>query len=241
MLNKERISIKIQSWWRGTYFRYKRMPLIFYIIQKYLQDYNIQLSNNNNDGRVNSSNDEILIQDILQTKFNNYKDIIIKAKERFWYDIKVYDFVNKKYYVCNIKVTTTKTADNCCNLSGCLLSYTNEMLDYDKKYDNGYCAKNVIEKIKDNEFNKNKNKDYYFLVINKENTNEIIINSLLGLNKLTNNTNNLPFQIKWKNNKVYNFISIKYSINLYINCTKKNTINWKTKYLSDFTEIYEIN
>ena len=44
-------------------------------------------------------------------------------------------------------------------------------------------------------------KDYYFLVINKENTNDIFINSLKNISTLQPNGNNLPFQIKWCNNK----------------------------------------
>tara|TARA_B110000503_G_C7020398_1_gene359519 strand:- start:72 stop:386 length:315 start_codon:yes stop_codon:yes gene_type:complete len=50
-------------------------------------------------------------------------------------------------------------------------------------------------------------KDYFFLVINKNDPTDIIINSILGLKEITPNINNLPFQIMWKNNRNYNITS----------------------------------
>jgi hypothetical protein len=46
------------------------------------------------------------------------------------------------------------------------------------------------------------NKDYYFLIINKNDTNDVFINSLKQVSTLQANGNNLPFQIKWCDNKV---------------------------------------
>ncbi|MDC8938112.1 hypothetical protein [Metamycoplasma hyosynoviae] len=45
------------------------------------------------------------------------------------------------------------------------------------------------------------NRDYYFLVINKENNRDIFFNSLKKLYELNPNGNNLPFQCVWNKNR----------------------------------------
>lgn len=64
----------------------------------------------------------------------------------------------------------------------------------------------------------NNKKDYYFIVLNKTNSNYIIINNIKGLSKLTPNINNLPFQICWDKNRIFNYENIK--IKLFIDCLK---------------------
>ena len=46
-------------------------------------------------------------------------------------------------------------------------------------------------------------KDYYFLILNKSDSADVFINTLKGLDTLQPNGNNLPFQCKWDNNKVF--------------------------------------
>ncbi|WRB49743.1 hypothetical protein KVL36_04605 [Helicobacter pylori] len=48
---------------------------------------------------------------------------------------------------------------------------------------------------------KNTDRDYYFLIINKNDPKDIFINSLKGIQTLQPNGNNLPFQCKWDNNR----------------------------------------
>jgi hypothetical protein len=55
----------------------------------------------------------------------------------------------------------------------------------------------LYNKLKNKEYNKNNKKDYYFIILNKTNTDDIIINSIKGLIILTPNINNLPFQVCW--------------------------------------------
>ncbi len=55
----------------------------------------------------------------------------------------------------------------------------------------------LYNKLKNKEYNKNNKKDYYFIILNKTNTDDIIINSIKGLTILTPNINNLPFQVCW--------------------------------------------
>lgn len=59
--------IKIQKWYRGCILRLKRLPLIMYLIQRYLYSLNIKFSNKDKDGRANSYNDEDMIIKLLIT------------------------------------------------------------------------------------------------------------------------------------------------------------------------------
>ena len=136
-----------------------------------------------------------------------------------WYDILAFDYMYG-WIPINIKTTTIITSDNTGNLAMCVYAYTNENLDLfnNKSYDNGIMSKILINKLKNKNYNYNNKKDYYFIVINKNNTNEIIINSIKGLSILTSNINNLPFQIYWKKNKIFTYENINKKIKLFINC-----------------------
>tara|TARA_Y100000780_G_C13665825_1_gene410461 strand:- start:833 stop:1570 length:738 start_codon:yes stop_codon:yes gene_type:complete len=219
--------INIQKIVRGFLLRRKRMPLVMYIIKKYLENTKINISKKNKDGRVNSSNDEDIIIEILMKKFKNK---IIVPSSRMWYDILVYDNING-YIPVNIKSTTTKTSDNIGNLATCVYAYTNEKLELEKHYSNGRMSKILFDKLKKREYNKNDKKDYYFLVINKNNTKDIIINSIKGLSILTSNINNLPYQICWNKNRYYVIDKIENKVKLFIDCIIKPKPSWKEDFL----------
>ncbi|RKV31241.1 restriction endonuclease [Helicobacter pylori] len=53
--------------------------------------------------------------------------------------------------------------------------------------------------FEEKDLGKNTNRDYYFLIINKNDPKDIFINSLKGIQTLQ--PNNLPFQCKWDNNR----------------------------------------
>lgn len=114
--------ILIQKVFRGYIYRRKRLPLILYYVQKYLENKNIILSNNTNDGRINSVIDEDKIISLIQENFQNK---IIIPKKRMWYDILLLDKVYG-YIPVNIKTTSTKTSDNVSNLAPCVYAYTDE-------------------------------------------------------------------------------------------------------------------
>lgn len=221
--------IYIQKIYRGFSIRKKRLPIILYQIQKYLQELNIQLNNDNDDGRLNSINDEDIIKDLIINKFSNKIKI---APIRHWYDILIFDYFSNRYIPINIKTSLFSSADNSGNLSLCIQSYTNYKLDYNKSYNNCNLNKIFQEEVNNKRYNRNYNKDYYFIVVNKNDTNEIIINSVNKLSKLTGNLSNLPFQIDWKYNKKINYKTIKENIQLYIGCMKKPQESWKQNYIN---------
>lgn len=222
--------IKIQKWFRGCIVRLKILPLILYTIKKYLQLQSFKFSTQNEDGRINSCIDEDEIIKLLITKFGHK---IKKPKKRHWFDILVLDY-RYGWIPINIKTTTTLTNDNVGNLTMCVYTYTNENLDIlnmNKSYDNGIMSIILFTKLKNKNYNLNNKKDYYFIVFNKFNKNDIIINSVKGLTILTPNINNLPFQVKWCNNKLYKYENIYKKIKLFIECLQKPQLSWSETFM----------
>ena len=228
-INIEHNTITIQRYTRGFLYRLKKLPLIIYVIQNFLSKQNYNFINLNNDGRINSNFDEDRIIDILINKFGQK---IKRPAIRNWFDVGVYD----NYYgwlPVNIKSTTIKTSDNVGNLALCVYSYTNYNLDLNNTYDNGQMATILFERLKHREYNKKYKKDYYFLVLNKNNNKDIIINSVKGLTQLTPNINNLPFQVKWCKNREFIYKNITYSIEQFINTIKNPRPSWKETFLTN--------
>ena len=177
------------------------------------------------DGRVNSSIQEDLITNILNNKcFDEYKIFI--PNSRWWFDFALvkdkYDFIP-----FNIKITTMNANDNFAGYSSIAFALSNMKMKYNKNY-----ANNIIDKIT---FEESK-RDYWFLVINKD-TKEIIINSVKGINKITPNQLNLPFQIKWMDNKIYNPKSVNETVDL-ISSQTHNYIN-KIPLISKHIRLFE--
>ena len=213
---EEKYIIKIQKWFRGCLLRLKRLPLIMYVIKKYLKSQSILLSDENEDGRINSCIDE---DKIIKLLIQNFQNKIKKPKFRMWYDILAFDYLYG-WIPINIKTTSTLTSDNTGNLAMCVYSYTDEILNIhrDKTYENGIMS--IIL------FNKLKNKNY-----NKNNTSDIIINSIKGLTILTPNINNLPFQVCWNKNRTFIYENISKKIKLFIDCLKKPKSSWKETFM----------
>lgn len=234
MKNRFEIAItKAQAIWKGKLFRKKRLPNCLFTIQKILQEHNIKLCETSDDGRVNSCMDEVEIIRILLEKIPNR---IFIPSVRMWYDILVHDYRYGSLPV-NIKTTTTLTSDNTGNLAMCVYAYTDKELDLKKKYQNGKMSEILIEKLKQNEYNSNDKKDYYFIVVNKKNSNDIIINSVKGLTELTPNINNLPFQVCWNKNRYFNYKNINENVKLLIKSLQKPKPSWKETFMSHVREL----
>jgi len=88
-------------------------------------------------------------------------------------------------------------------------------------------------KLKNKKYNTCNKKDYYFIVLNKKDPNDIIINSLKGLFILTSNINNLPFQICWNKNRIFKYKNIKINIKMFIDCLHKTNPSWKEIFISN--------
>ena len=224
-------AVKIQKWYRGCIFRMKRLPLIMYVIQKYLKTKSFTFATENEDGRINSCIDENGIIELLIQEFGAK---IKKPKIRMWYDILVCDNIYG-WIPVNIKTTTTQTSDNTGNLAMCVYAYTNENLDIhrSKSYENGNMSTILFTKLQSKQYNKNNKKDYYFIVLNKTKSTDIIINSVKGLTILTPNINNLPFQVCWDKNRTFTYEPLEKKIKLFIDCLQKPKPSWKETFMTN--------
>ncbi len=234
--NQEEYNMKaliIQRMYRGHSIRNERLPNILYKIQSHLSGIGIESCTLSDDGRTNSCFDEGNIIEYLEQQFPGR---IKKPDIRMWYDILVKDY-KYEWLPVNIKTTTTETSDNTGNLAMCVYAYTDENLDLNIKYQNGSMSDLLIRKLNERRFNYNSKKDYYFLVVNKNNTQEVIINSCKGLSHLTPNNNNLPFQVNWGRNKEYNFINIHKSIHKLITCLQRPSPSWSEIFLQNIRNI----
>ena len=227
-IDKSKI-IKIQKWYRGCITRLKQLPLIMYKVQKYLQIQTFKFSIQNEDGRINSCNDEDEVIKLLIYKFG---EKIKKPKIRMWFDILAFDYMYG-WIPINIKTTTTITSDNTGNLTMCVYAYTNEILDIhrNKSYENGKMSDILFNKLKMKKYNTNSKKDYYFIVLNKKDSSDIIVNSVKGLTILTPNINNLPFQVRWSKNREFKYENINKKIKLFIDCLQKPQPSWKETFM----------
>jgi hypothetical protein len=225
------IIIKIQKWFRGCVLRLKQLPLIMYKIQKYLKIQMFQFSTQNEDGRINSCIDEDVVIKLLIEKFGKK---IKKPKIRMWYDILAFDYIYG-WVPINIKTTTTITSDNTGNLAMCVYAYTNELLDIHSttSYENGKMCDILFNKLKTKQYNTNNKKDYYFIVLNKTNASDVIVNSVKGLTLLKPNINNLPFQVCWDKNRAFKYENIYKKIKLFIDCLQKSKPSWKETFMSN--------
>ncbi|MCQ2933650.1 restriction endonuclease [Helicobacter pylori] len=156
-------------------------------IAEFLKTNPYSLSQPLQDGRLNSSVNE---EEILNTIKGHFSIQLPKARE--WWDFSFEE--NDIFYPVNIKTTTTKTADN---LNGKLGIYY-ALCGLVPEFNNEIAWEKYFQKLH-KDLGKNTNRDYYFLIINKNDPKDIFINSLKGIQTLQ--PNNLPFQCKWDNNR----------------------------------------
>lgn len=156
-------------------------------IAEFLRTNPYNLSQPLQDGRLNSSVNE---EEILNTIKDYFPIQLPKARE--WWDFSFEE--NKIFYPVNIKTTTTKTADN---LNGKLGIYY-ALCGLLPEFNNKIAWEKYFQKLH-KDLGTNTNRDYYFLIINKNDPKDVFINSLKGIQTLQ--PNNLPFQCKWDNNR----------------------------------------
>ena len=152
----------------------------------YLNTLSINVSESHEDGRVNSIDDEDTIIELLAEKFG---DNIECPPPRCWWDVKVFG------HPLNIKSSKFgSAADNFSSKAAILYALT------DLPENEVTCTswKNFQSKLKNNS-SQREQRDYYIIVLDKT-TKRVYLQSLKSLQKLTSNGNNLPFQIKWKDN-----------------------------------------
>tara|TARA_B100001079_G_scaffold258942_1_gene257646 strand:- start:56 stop:649 length:594 start_codon:yes stop_codon:yes gene_type:complete len=174
-------------------------PIELVEVVEYLNTLTIAVSENHEDGRVNSIDDEDTIIDLLVEK---YGDNIEKPKARCWWDVKIFG------HPLNIKSSNFKSGDNFSSKLALLYALT----DIPEEEIKANSWKSFQEKLK--EHKGENNRDYYIIVLSKLDG-KVYLQSLKSLRKINSNGNNLPFQVNWGNNtepvertylQAYNFL-----------------------------------
>ncbi len=166
------------------------IPQILNDVVKYVINNGINFSTTSKDGRVNSIVSEPSVINLIKKGFNAES-----PEDRFWYDISVKDGDNV-YYI-NIKCTTLLkgSADNISSLNGLVYALTGQTPIKEKKSKSariGFLMKNIADT----------DKDYYFLIIGKDDISKSYVTSVKHLSYITPNGSNLPFQCSWRKNIV---------------------------------------
>lgn len=172
------------------------------------------------DGRLSSAiSEDIIINDLINN-FKNSDIYIEKAPPRYWYDFSIK--YNNKFYPVNLKITEGKTADNISSKFGMFYALTGLQYNEIKNEGNLNQWEPFNKALK--KFYCDNDKDYYFLVIFKEDA-KILFSSLKRIDILTPNGNNLPFQCNWGKNIIPTTRSKdeqqKYILQTFINSFKR--------------------
>jgi hypothetical protein len=162
----------------------------------FLKQQKFVLSSSSDDGRVNSSLDEDIILDLM---IDRYGDLIEKMPTRSWCDFK---HVPSNEPI-NFKSTAMKGPDNACNYLALLHALTDIKFKDSRKPHSTKDKKEFLTWMRDNSLQTdyNNGRDYWFLVINKEDPSIVLFNSIKALEEAKSNPSNPPFQINWAKNK----------------------------------------
>lgn len=162
------------------------------------------------DGRLDSALNEAEVLAWLK----KYIPEIKESKEiRKWYDC------TYKGYPFNIKITMGNTADNMSSKWGLLYAMTGISVEEYKGYGNiNNWAPFNTALVKNVQCS---NKDYGFIVVFKD-TKQIFLSSLKRVKVAVPNGNNLPLQIKWKDNLKYSDRTQEMQINYIMSIYKQS-------------------
>ncbi len=197
---------------------------------------NIELTSNYSDGRLNSAIDEGAVIEIAKTECEKLGYKFIEAPARHWFDFAFE--ADGKFYPVNVKISSCQSADNVSSKLGMFYALTGK----DPKEVKGINQwEGFINKLFDN-INLEGDSDYYFLVVNKT-SRTAFGTSLLKLNELTPNGNNLPFQSKWQNNMTFSDRcrqgAIEYVLDMFFESWKRKCNPYET--LQKRMGMYSIN
>lgn len=204
------------------------IPQILTDVSQHLSSHHFQISANNQDGRINSAVNEDEVLNFLERTFHFGDYTLVRPQARDWFDFAIEN--HHEFYPINIKVTNTTTVDNL----NCKLGIYYALTGLKPSFGNEISWLPFFKKLSD-AFGTYQDKDYYFLIVNKQNLSDVFCSTLKCIENLTPNGNNLPFQSRWRDNhrlvsrtfeQSAEFImktfanSIKLRSNIYINFEK---------------------
>lgn len=160
---------------------------------KLLSEKKIALPTHGTDSRQDSATAESHIVHILQNEtlmikdqqLNIYSPNVGKRTNRQWYDVKIGD------YFCDIKVSALSTNDNTNAKNAMYYFLTGKEPENVSQQEGAF-----FKKMRENECPCDE-RDYYYIVVNKNHTDDVFAVSLRGITKVSPAPNNLPFQCRW--------------------------------------------
>ena len=169
------------------------IPRVLSEIAEFLSENEVALDNSAGDARIDSATSEDIIIKKISEKFGVQEPT---KETRNWWDFSITD--TGVFYPVNIKISKFGSAsDNLGGKLGIYYALTGRIPE-----------PNLVKKTGWKEFfrrlsvdMKETDKDYYFLVINKRNASDILVQGLKTIRVLTPNGSNPPFQCCWKNNR----------------------------------------
>ena len=174
-------------------------------IVEFLRQNELSLLSENDDGRLNSATNENII---LQSLADNFKEVEISSI-RQWFDFRI-RAENELFVNVKISDLDNNAADNCSSMLGmgyALSGVKNMPVAWDK-----------FHEMLENELKIGY--DYYFLLINKNDTKDCFYTSLKRIKTLVPNGNNLPFQCNWAENREFSNRSeieaMRYILDIYL-------------------------
>lgn len=175
----------------------------------------VELINDNNDGRINSATNENIVLDKLSTRFKSHMYI---PPSRWWYDFAI-PLQNKLFVNLKISDLSNNSADNCSSKHG--MGYA--LCGIENLPKNWQEFHQILASVLANETTLGY--DYFFLVVNKNNTSDCFWTSLKSIKTLIPNGNNLPFQCDWSQNRYFSgrrdIEATKYILKTYIKSWEK--------------------
>ena len=187
-------------------------------LQKISKEINgkISLTNPEDDGRLNSAIDEEQVCNLVAKACKKLGYEYIEAPIRNWYDFAFK--ADGQFFPVNVKISECNNPDNISSKIGMFYALTG--IEPTEEL-NGWETFN--QKLVEN-INYSGNSDYYFLVVDKKD-NMSFVTSLMNINTLVPNGNNLPFQAKWNDNRTFSKRTreeaVNYVFNTYVESCKK--------------------
>ena len=184
--------------------------------KSFISKTHFSLCNEHEDGRTNSTIDEDIILDLLMERYG--EEVLYRSPARKWFDV----WHIPSGTPINIKTTSMKGSDNACNFLALLWCFTDLEIDKARAANKSKDWKQLLDFLGKNSIFESDSRDYWFFVVDKGDTSNVVVNSLKRLPSPSGNPSNPPFQVNWKNNKKQEKRTFKEACDLYVGICVSN-------------------
>ena len=164
------------------------IPKVLLDVEEYLRKANLVLPSGGPDKRFDSAQAERDVVQVIQNanRWEVYSPDVGQTTNRAWYDVRVEGFY------LNVKISECKTNDNANAKMAIFYLLTGEDPDTTTSVQAEKYFKDM-KKLEDPD----EERDYYYLIVNKQDPTDVFIVSLKGISHCRSSSNNPPFQANW--------------------------------------------